>query len=249
MAVFAVYRYNISSMVVAIILLALGAIMSSIFIASKVINYSLKTIIFKTIASLFFVALGIYCAVITTGHTLFKVFVLIGLIFGMLGDVFLGFKYITTKTKKMWILLGMFAFAIGHVAYVVCLFVEYYVPGNVWFIILPFISAMVMCGIYMLIANKVGINFGKNMLPFALFYLFCLTSMVSASFFMNLLHGFSITTGILFMIGAIFFACSDFMLTGSYFKEGQRPKAYQAMYSVFYYLAQFIIAFSLFFLI
>ena len=91
-------------MVVAIILLSLGALMSAVFIASKVINYSLKTIVFKTIASLFFVALGIYCAVITPGHTLLKVFLILGLSLGLLGDVLLGFKYITTKTKNIWIL-------------------------------------------------------------------------------------------------------------------------------------------------
>jgi hypothetical protein len=38
------------------------------------------------------------------------------------------------------------------------------------------------------------------------------------------------------------------MLTGAYFKAGKRSKPYMAIYSVFYYIAQFLIAFSLFFL-
>ena len=235
-------------MVAAIILLSLGAIMSGVFIVSKVTNYSLKTILFKTIASLFFVALGVYCVAITSGHTTFKVLVLLGLIFGMLGDVFLGFKYITTKTKKLWILLGGFAFGAGHIFYIVALFMEYYVPGQYWFAILPFITALTICVIYFLIAHKAGIEFGKKLLPFALFYLLCLSSMLSSSFYMALLHKFSIVTGVMFFIGSAFFAASDIMLTGSYFKAGQRPKAYLAVYSVCYYLAQFIIAFSLFFL-
>ena len=49
-------------------------------------------------------------------------------------------------------------------------------------------------------------------------------------------------------VGAICFATSDFMLTGAYFKAGQRSKAYMATYSVCYYIAQFAIAFSLFFI-
>jgi hypothetical protein len=53
---------------------------------------------------------------------------------------------------------------------------------------------------------------------------------------------------VLFFIGAIFFAASDSMLTGAYFKAGKRSKPYMAIYSVFYYIAQFLIAFSLFFL-
>ena len=235
-------------MVVSIILLCLGAIMSSIFIVSKVTNYSLKTIIFKTIASLFFVALGIYLFITVPGHFVYKLLVMLGLIFGMLGDVLLGFKYITHGlVKKIWILAGMFAFAAGHVLYIVAIFVEYYIPGNVLFIILPFVTALVLSGIYMIISRKVGINFGK-LLPFGLFYLACLSTMISASLYMAILHQFQVVNIVMFFIGAVFFGASDSMLTGSYFKKGQRSKAYNATYSVFYYLAQFIIAFALFFL-
>ena len=235
-------------MVVSIILLCLGAIMSSVFIVSKVTNYSLKTIIFKTIASLFFVALGIYLFITVPGHFVYKLLVMLGLIFGMLGDVLLGFKYITHGlVKKIWILAGMFAFAAGHVLYIVAIFVEYYIPGNVLFIILPFVTALVLSGIYMIISRKVGISFGK-LLPFGLFYLACLSTMISASFYMAILHQFQVVNIVMFFVGAIFFGASDSMLTGSYFKKGQRSKAYNATYSVFYYLAQFIIAFALFFL-
>ena len=102
--------------------------------------------------------------------------------------------------------------------------------------------------IYLFVAKKVGINFGKGMFIFGLFYLYCLTSMLSTALSMVCLYRFSVTTLVMFFVGAIFFASSDFMLTGAYFKEGQRPKAYMAIYSVFYYLAQFIIAFAICFL-
>ena len=143
----------------------------------------------------------------------------------------------------------MFAFAFGHISYVVALFTEYYVPNNILFIFLPFITAIVISSIYMVISRKVGINFGKKMLPFGLFYLFCLTSMLSTAFYMALLHSFSIVQSVMFFIGAVFFATSDFMLTGAYFKAGHRPKPYLAIYSICYYVAQFVIAFSLFFLV
>lgn len=222
--------------------------MSTIFIISKVTNYSFKTIIFKAIASLWFVALGLVLFFMKEGHFLFKLFIVLGLFFGFLGDVLLGFKYITTKTKNIWILAGMFAFALGHISYIIALFIEYYVPGNVLFIVLPFITAGLLSTIYMFISKKVGISFGK-MLPFGLFYLFCLTSMLSTAFYMTLLHGFTIVTAIMFLSGAVCFATSDSMLTGAYFKAGKRSKPYNAIYSVFYYLAQFTIAFALFFLV
>ena len=224
--------------------------MSIVFIVSKVTNYSLKTIIFKTIASLFFVALGIVAFCLNKeGHFIFKLFTVLGLFFGMLGDLFLGFKYITTKTKKIWILLGMFAFAIGHICYILGLLIDFWIPGNTLFIILPFVLPVVIISIYMLVAKKVGINFGKGMLIFGLFYLYCLTTMVSSALCMAILYKFALTTLVMFLPAAICFCASDMMLTGAYFKEGQRSKAYMATYSVFYYIAQFVIAFSILFLI
>lgn len=235
-------------MIVSIILLVLGAIFAAAFIASKVINYTFKTIILKGVASLFFVALGIYLFVTVPGHFYFRLFVLLGLIFGFLGDVFLGFKYITTKTKNAWILAGMFSFLSGHIFYIIALFMEYYIQAHIVFIILPFVTAAAIAVVYLVIFKKVGINFGK-LLPFGFLYLLCLSSMVSTSLYMAILNKFSIMSLVMFFIGAVFFAASDTMLTGAYFKAGKRSKAYMAIYSVFYYIAQFAIAFSIFFLV
>lgn len=237
-------------MVAIIILLVLGAVMSTVFIVSKVINYTFKTIIFKTIASLFFVAVAVVCLCLKTeGPFYFKLFTIIGLSLGLLGDVLLGFKYITTKTKKIWILAGMFAFAFGHIAYFVGLLISFYVKGNPLYMILSFTLPIILILGYMVVAKKAGINFGKGMLLFAIFYLYCLTAMVSTSFSMALLHRFSIPSLAIFFAGSLCFMTSDFMLTGSYFKEGKRSKAYNATYSIFYYVAQFLIALSLFFIV
>jgi len=236
-------------MIPSIVLLVLGVAASIVFIVSKVTNYSLKTIVFKTIASLFFVALGIVCLCLNQeGPFLFKLFVVLGLFFGMLGDLLLGFKYITTKTKNVWILAGMFAFAVGHICYILSLFFGYYINGEVLFAILPFVTAIVISSLYMVVAKKAGINFGK-LIAFGLFYLACLTSMVSTAIYMTILHKFAVVTLVMFLIGAINFIASDFMLTGAYFKPGKRSKPYMAIYSVFYYIAQFVIAFSIFFVI
>ena len=197
--------------------------MSVVFIVSKVTNYTAKTIIFKTIASLFFVALGILCFCLTgTGHFAFKLFTVLGLFFGMLGDLFLGFKYITEKRRMLWILIGGLAFGLGHIFYAIGLLVGFYVKGNALFMVLPFVLPLVFLSIYYPISKKVGIKFGK-LLPFGLLHIYCLTTVLSSSLSMVILHQFSLTTLVMFFIGAINFACSDFMLTGAYFKEGKRP--------------------------
>ena len=237
-------------MIIQIILLALGIIAASLFIVSKVVNYSFKTIVLKGVASLFFVALGIVCFCLNfEGYFFFKLFTVIGLFFGFLGDVFLGFKYVNEKNKKMWILFGLFAFAIGHILYFSGLFIDFYEPGNALPFVLSFGTPFITILIYLVISRKLGIHFEKKMLIFILFYLYCLFAMLSTSLYIGFLHGFSKVMLIMFFIGAVFFATSDFMLAGSYFKDGERPKAYNAIYSIFYYAAQFIIAFSIFFLV
>jgi len=197
---------------------------------------------------MFFIALGITSVCLTKGDKLFGIIILIGLIFGMLGDVLLGFKYITTKTKKIWILSGMFAFAFGHISYVVGLFIHFYQSGHILFAILPFALALIISSAYLCVAKVVGIHFGK-MFVFGIFYLTCLTSMFSTALSMGILNQFNEPTLIMFFCGAFMFVVSDFMLTGAYFKDGQRPKWYMATYSVAYYLAQFAIAFSILFLV
>ena len=238
-------------MIAPIIILILGIMMSAVFIVSKVTNYSLKTIIFKTLASLFFMALAITCFCLSGGeHFTFKLLATLGLFFGLLGDVFLGYKYITKgKVQKLFILLGMFAFAIGHILYVVALLVGFYIPGNALYMVLPFTLPIIIVSGYMIISRKAGVVLEGGMIFFGLFYLYCLTTMFSSALSMVCLYKFDSTTLVVFFIGALCFVCSDFMLTGNYFKKGDRSKTYKAIYSVFYYAAQFLIAFSIFFLV
>ena len=143
----------------------------------------------------------------------------------------------------------MFSFAFGHIFYILALLIGFYIKGNPLYMVIPFTLPILIISIYMVVAKRVGINFGKGMLPFGIFYLYCLSSMVFSSLCMAILHQFALPTLIMFLVGAVFFASSDMMLTGAYFKEGKRSKIYMATYSVFYYIAQFVIAFSIFFLV
>lgn len=235
-------------MIPSIVLLVLGAISSTFFIISKVTKYTFKTIVLKTIASLFFIALAITCIAYNQKDIIFGIVIILGLFFGLLGDVFLGFKYVIEKKKKLFIMLGMFAFLFGHVSYVTALSIKYYIPGNILFVFLPFILATVLTTTYLLVAPKLGIQL-KKFTPFGASYIFCLTSVFSTALFMNILNRFNYVTLIMILVGSVFFATSDFMLTGSYFKDGERSKAYRAIYSVAYYIAQFLIAFSLLFIL
>ena len=79
-------------------------------------------------------------------------------------------------------------------------------------------------------------------------YALCLFGTCSFSLFLAIQNGFQIQTLNMIFIGAILFAVSDLVLSGTYFGENKdRPIDFILNY-ITYYGAQFTIAFSLLFL-
>ena len=232
-------------MAVSIILIALGAIFTSIFIYGKLTNYSWRTTMFKTIDSLLFLSLGIYLF-FYKGQPNVGIFIILGLTFGLLGDVALAFKRIAKDKDKFFTLLGMTFFIIGHIFYTTGLFVNYYVPGNVIHIIIPLVVAVLIALSIVFIELKLKFKLG-GFKYFGIVYFTALFSVSMSCLSLNILHQFQSTFLVLMLVGAIVFASSDILLTRTYFKENC-PKGFLISTSITYYLAQFLIAFTLFFL-
>ena len=232
-------------MVVSIILIALGAIFTSLFIYGKLTNYSWRTTMFKTIDSLLFLSLGIYLY-FYKGQPNIGIFIILGLTFGLLGDVALAFKRIVKAKDKFFTLLGMTFFIIGHIFYTTGLFVNYYVPGNVIHIIIPLVVAIIIALSIVAIELKLKFKLG-GFKYFGIIYFTALFSVSMSCLSLNILHSFQNTFLILMLVGALVFASSDVLLTRTYFKENC-PKGFLISTSITYYLAQFLIAFTLFFL-
>ena len=232
-------------MVVSIILIALGAIFTSIFIYGKLTNYSWRTTMFKTIDSLLFLSLGIYLF-FYKGQPNVGIFIILGLTFGLLGDVALAFKRIAKDKDKFFTLLGMTFFIIGHIFYTTGLFVNYYVPGNVIHIIIPLVAALLIALSIVFIELKLKFKLG-GFKYFGIVYFTALFSVSMSCLSLNILHQFQSIFLVLMLVGSIIFASSDILLTRTYFKENC-PKGYLISTSITYYLAQFLIAFTLFFL-
>ena len=232
-------------MIVSIILIALGAVFTTLFIHGKLTNYSWRTTMFKTIDSLLFLSLGIYLY-FYKGQPSIGIFIILGLTFGLLGDVALAFKRIAKQKDKFFTLLGMVFFIIGHIFYTTGLFVNYYVPGNVLHIIIPLVAAVIIAITIVIIELKLKFKLG-GFKYFGILYFTALFSVSMSCLSLNILHSFQSTFLIMMLVGALIFASSDVLLTRTYFKENC-PKGFLISTSVTYYLAQFIIAFTLFLL-
>jgi len=234
-------------MVSAIIIVSIAFILLVWFIYEKSKKYDLKELFIKTAISVLFILLALITTYNSGTFTIFNVLVITGLVFGLLGDILLDLKAIDLERTKGYTYAGFITFGLGHILFITALIMKYY-KGEVLYIILAIITDIVISAITILMEKPLKLKYGK-MKPTVLLYALCLFGTVSFSLFLAIENGFQYQTLTMFFIGAVLFAASDLILSGTYFGEGkERPVDFVLNY-VFYYGAQFTIAFSLLFLV
>ena len=97
-----------------IVFIALGAICVTLFVIGKVKKYSGKETIVKSVASLFFIAVAAVNLRYKGLHIL-PLFVVLGLIFGLCGDIWLELKVVYKEQDTEFTYAGFVSFALGHV--------------------------------------------------------------------------------------------------------------------------------------
>lgn len=231
-------------MVVSIVLISLGMVGMSAFLYGKLVKYNMTTTVIKTVTSLLFVALAIYLFIYNDYPTL-GAFVIASTILGTFGDVFLALKRVYPNKNKLYMILGMVAFMIGHIVLIIGLHLTYNPTGNVVAIIVPLVCALIVSICFIYIEMKTGVDLTHFKGP-AITYIFLVTSVMATSLSLLILNSFNNTAAIIMFSGNILFMMSDMLLCRTYFGK---PKLFNLVgCTVTYYFAQFIIAFSLFFI-
>ncbi len=231
-------------LVASIVLMCVGLLSMIVFIYGKLTNYSLKTTIIKAITSLLFVVLAIVLFA-CTGHKM-GIFIICSTSLGLLGDVLLALKRVFESKKKLFTLTGLISFGVGHIVLSIGLFTNYYVNGNVLAIIIPLLTAAIYATLFVTFEKQLKIDFGKFK-PVAFVYIFLVSLIPSIGMSLCILHNFSNTFLILIMVAGLFFLSSDSILSRSYFGNSS-TKAELVIYTVTYYIAQFMIAFAIYFI-
>ncbi len=233
-------------MVVPIVLMSISILAVSWFAYEKVKGYSLKAVFIKTVCSLLFIALGIYGA-FKSGYHVFSPFAISALIVGMLGDIALEMKYVYRQNDKELTYAGFILFGVGHILYVTGLFLEFYHKQSILYVILPFVGALLMGIICLLIEKPFKLQYGSYKLIILLYGL-TLFSTTFCSLSLCIMTQFQYVPIILVFIGGVLFAVSDLVLNGTYFGEGHEGAFDLVSNTFLYYIAQNLIALSLFLL-
>ncbi|MGE4571629.1 MAG: lysoplasmalogenase family protein [Candidatus Izemoplasmatales bacterium] len=163
----------------------------------------------------------------------------LGLVLGLIGDLFLEVQYFYPKLKIKQIKYGMIIFGFGHIFYLIGM------TEIVSFNYFSLLIGLIMTLITYFGSKVLKLDFGKLKL-FSYGYSFIIFTMVGQSIFQAL--DLKNTYSILFMIGAILFGISDLLLAPIYFKE---EKNYFFVISNLgtYYLGQTLIALSIYYLL
>lgn len=231
---------------ICIVFIALGVISLVFYLLEKCKNYSLKGVLIKTIVSLFFIATALASAYQNDSHTL-NVFVISGLIMGLLGDIWLDLKYIYPKEDKIFTYAGFIVFAIGHILFITGMMLEFIGDGNILYFLIPLGGAIIFSIANLFLSKPMKLDF-KDLKWVVSAYALILALNPMAALMLNIMNGWSSTTLIMLFVGGISFAISDLVLSNTYFGEGHEKPIDFILNYIFYYGAQFLIAFSIFFL-
>ena len=234
------------ALILSIVFMSLGAISLVLFLVGKLKGYSVKETLIKSIASLFFIAtagVGLHFK----GAHILPLFVILGLICGLLGDIWLELKYVFKEEDELFTYAGFISFLIGHVLYITGMFLEFYHGENVLYVILP-LAIGLLCGFgNLFIAKPLKLQFGKYKL-ICFLYGSVLFSFFAVIMSLNILYRFQNTTLLVLIGGGVLFVLSDLILSGTYFGEGKDRPFDLISNAITYYCAQYAIAFSLYFL-
>lgn len=229
------------------ILLCTGVIALVFYIREKLRAYSLKAVYLKTLVSVLFLAVGVTGAFRCAGageESLLCPFVLMGLLFGLLGDIWLDLKYVFPEKDEPFTYAGFCVFGIGHVLYIAGMLLVWAPEGKPLTVLLPFLLALLMSAGTALLEKPMGLRYGK-MKPTVIAYGFLLFSTGTVSGLLAVLHGWRVPALNLIFAGGVLFALSDLVLSGTYFGTGKDRPIDIILNYLTYYPAQFLIASSL----
>ncbi|MBQ7638203.1 MAG: hypothetical protein IJS90_04815 [Clostridia bacterium] len=229
-----------------IITLCLGAVALFLFLKMRVKAHTAKAAVAKSWVSVFFI-LSWLAASYAMGLSAFAAFIGGGLLFGLLGDIWLDLKFCYEPDNDFYTKMGFLSFGVGHVFYCAAVIsgtVEKFKP----IAILPACGVALVAALVVYFGEKaMKLVYGKYKM-ISTVYGGVLFFMAAFAFFSALFAGFSQNTHLVVMaIGGALFIISDLILSGTYFGEGKNRPVDVVTNHVSYYIAQFVIAASVLF--
>ena len=228
------------------IMAAFGVVFICIFLAMRVKKATPKAAAAKAMTSVCFMLAWLVLAKQNMND--FALFIGGGLLFGLLGDIWLDLKFCYPQDDDLFTKLGFSSFAVGHFFYIAAI-----VTGAS----AGFKLNALLCALGVAVVVALVVYFGEKVMKLhygaykmiSTLYGALLFFMTAFAIFTAVFSGVKENMNLLVMgIGGVLFAISDLILSGTYFGEGKNRPVDIVTNHVTYYMAQFIIALALAFM-
>lgn len=226
------------------VVLVIGIAVTAVFLYLRVKEGGMKAMFTKAAASLCFIATALVAFALNRDNFEYAILIIFGLVFSMLGDIWLDMKYIYKDQSDMYTFAGFGSFMVAHTMYVPAVLMGY--AEYVWW---HFIVDAITCSLFVLntisMEKRGKVNYGKFRKITIIYTVFVMaTALLSINGFVA--SGFKSVKYIVLIIGSVLFALSDIVLSYIYF-GGRNNKTYVLINHALYYAGQFCIASSILF--
>ncbi len=228
------------------VLLAIGIVFLVLFLIKRLTEKRIKALFLKALTSVFFVSCAsaaVYNAA-DSENLSFGLFLIVGLLFGLLGDIWLDLKWIYPADNDIYTFLGFGSFFAGHIVYLGALLINFADFTKPLYLIAPVIIAVLAALGIAATEKPMKLSYGKFK-KISVCYAGILALMTFMSGSLALMYGFENMTLNFMFIGGVFFVVSDVILSGTYFGQGKDRPVDIVVNHVTYYIAQFVIASSI----
>ncbi len=214
----------------------IGVCLEMWFIRTEHRGTTVQATIRKGIASLTFVGWGVYCYAQNGNPS--ALWILAGLIFGLLGDVLLHLRFLHEGARSNRVFaVGVASFLVGHFLYIVFLAERAY--GRYLVAVLGTLLIAAVAEPPLIRRVKVP---ARELKIFGIIYITVVVAMFSFSVAQTVAMGMC-GLSVWFMVGALCFLMSDYMMV--YYTFVRKTRMLRIMNLLLYYVGQLLIATSI----
>lgn len=225
--------------------MALGVIAFILFVVRCKNGRSVQGVFTKNAVSLLFV--GTAGIALLKNPTVYEygVMILLGLVLGMLGDIYLDQKWVYPDDADKYLYAGFTSFGFGHLFYIPAIYYFAHKFGLSYSLAwIPVVFAAVVCGFVLLTEKPTKQNFGKFR-PIVAIYGMVVAGMAGTSILAAI-----VTKQLPFIlcgVGGVMFLISDLILSPMYFGPKEKNNFPNFFVNhLTYYIAQFLLAYSIY---
>lgn len=211
------------------------------FLVVRIKKGGIIAMLLKTLASVMFIATGLIGAS-KYGMGTETIFIMLGLLFGLIGDILLDLKYCHAEDEYTYTNAGMLSFGLGHIMYFVAtvLILRLYTDLS-WLFVLASAGGAALITVLIMMVSKKMLDFGRY------FY-----QSVAYTFVLSFMVCLTIITTIYYpefwrmMAGIVLIFLSDLVLSFIYFGGKENSGLFISVNHIVYYAGQLMIAMFLF---